>query len=112
MKDTEFRILGSKLGEDDTFIDVVLDGIDGDGKVYFVEKNGSRTWSLRNAQVESFVSQKLMLGTESIKDHPLWDEAVTLGEIQSKAKTESAKEDLIDAQRSVFVAAFKETTRS
>lgn len=112
MKESEFRILGSKLGEPDTFIDVSVDGIDNDGTVYFAEvgDKAKREWDLKISEIKRLTNQNVMVGASGVEAHPLWDRAEQLTKDQDKnAKTEYGIESLEEAQRNLFLAAWYET---
>jgi hypothetical protein len=111
MKESGFRILGSKLGESDTFIDVTVDGIDSDGIVYFAEKGDKtkRTWNLKTSEVKRLTNSNFMVGASMVESHPLWDRAEQVGEDQSDMKTDYGVENLEKAQENIFFAAWYET---
>lgn len=110
MKENGFRVLGSELGEPDTFIDVSVEGIDGDGTVYFGEPDGKREWDLSASDVRRLTNNNFMVGSSEVEAHPLWDRAKAVGEDQKKnAKTDYGIENLQKAQKNLFLAAWFET---
>lgn len=111
MKSNEFRILGSELGETDGFVDVIVDGIDSDGTIYFLATDGSgREWSLTNERLTELMEDDFMLDSADVDAHKLWDRLGVLGEDREKNVTNNFADDHVtEAQRQMFRAAFEET---
>lgn len=111
MKATEFRILGPELGEPDSYIDAVVDGIDGDGTIYFAEVNGKRKWSLSSERISTLMESNFMLESSNVVKHKLWERLDKLTADLKKGRVTSnfAVDSVADAQRALFQAAFEET---
>jgi hypothetical protein len=110
MKANEFRILGPELGETDSFIDVTVNGIDGEGTVYFSENGGGREWQLSNKEIRRLSNQNFMIEIENVEAHGLWDKADGVGgERKHNVTDDFADENTQEAQKSLFLAAYFET---
>jgi hypothetical protein len=109
MKANEFRILGQELGEKDSFIDVEVSGIDTDGTIYFSDVDSSREWPLENSEVRRLLGQNLMIESSMVSENKLWKLAITVDQKGiGNASDEFAVENVVDAQKSIFLAAYFE----
>jgi len=110
MKSKEFRILGSELGETDSFIDVTVDGIDEEGTLYFADVDSNRSWELTNREVTNLMNNNVMIGSDKVVTHKLWELATVIGTDRETVVTDDfAHENIEEAQRSAFLAAYFET---
>lgn len=110
MKANEFRVLGEELGETDSFVDVTINGIDEDGALYFSDTDSDREWSFTHRETRNLMGQNLMVESEKVQQHKLWDLAKTIEEKGIRnASDEFAVENVREAQRSIFLAAYFET---
>lgn len=109
MKSNEFRILGQELGETDSFVDVTVNGIDGEGKLYFADTKTDREWELTNQEISRLMNQNLMVEAARVSQNSLWKLATTVDKKGiGNASDQFAVENIEDAQRSIFKAAYFE----
>lgn len=111
MKSNQFRVLGSELGETDGYLNVVVDGIDSSGTIYFVDADGTtREWSLSSEKISELMDENLMLNSGDVVKHALWDRVAALGvDIEQNVTNNFAKDQTKKAQKELFLAAFEET---
>jgi hypothetical protein len=110
MQSNEFRILGSELGETDSYVDVTISGIDEDGKIYFSENGGGRSWSVENGEARRLMNQNVMIPSSTVGAHALWGCVDDIGGERKHTITDDfADENAEEAQRALFLAAYFET---
>lgn len=111
MKANEFRILGDEVNEDESYLDVVVDGIGDDGSIYFADVNSGREWKISSERVSELISDDLLLEASEVSQHKLWGrlDKLTKDLVEGRVTDNFAVSAVKDAQRSLFRAAFEET---
>lgn len=103
-KQSGFRILGDELDRDESYLDVSVDGVDGDGKIYLKAQDGE-TWELTAEQLGTLYQDLLLVGQDNIPkpNHDIWKNLDRLEKTRKNTNINNfVDENLQKAQRNLF----------
>lgn len=109
---TDIRIYGKTLEETDTFIDCAVSEITLDETVHLDEIDGTRTWTLPLATVQSLIDKRKAATHENIThpNHDVWDRLDGLnGDVKTEPFT-STDIDLDTKIEEIFVTTMEIVT--
>lgn len=104
-KQSGFRVLGSVLDLNDSFVDLDVDGVDGDGIVYLLDPKSGETYEVNHEELREWKENLKAVGSGNI---PLESDDVwkTLGTIGDQRKSHDANvwfdDRLAKAQEEMF----------
>ena len=86
-KESGFRVFGEILGREESYLDVVVDGVDEDGRIYLTEENAANgeVWTFTADRLEELHDELLMVGASQIPfpTHQIWTDLDNVGQTRA-----------------------------
>lgn len=106
--ETGFRVLGEELDREESYLDLTVDGVDEDGRIYLAESGtDGEVWSFDADELEGLVDDLLAIGDSQIPfpDHDIWTDLDNVGQTRASVDINNWVDDNLRlAQEHLFRA--------
>lgn len=105
-KQSGFRVFGGALDRGESYVDLTVDGVDGDGTIYLIASDGE-TWEFDAERLGSLYDDLLLVGQSDIPlpKHQIWKDLDTLTKTRADTNINNFVDDRLErAQKNLFRA--------
>lgn len=101
-----FRVLGKAIDHDDPFVDLTVDGVDEEGRIYLTENLGDGEYTFTPEDFRTLFESKQAVGKGNVPtDHALWTNLENVGQNrQSGSGNNFVNHQLREAEEALFQA--------